>query len=85
MNTVSSNTVCSSTVCSKRTWKLLFCGCSLGWMLTSSAFAATQTIQYVALVDGGKNAGHQMVTTGDDGVTHVDFIFKDNGRGPELK
>ncbi len=54
-------------------------------MLASPAFAATQTIRYEALVDGGKNAGHQIVTTGDDGVTHVDFIFKDNGRGPELK
>jgi hypothetical protein len=54
-------------------------------MLASPGFAATQTIRYEALVDGGKNAGHQIVTTGDDGVTHVDFIFKDNGRGPELK
>ncbi|MFX5839780.1 hypothetical protein ABTE60_20940, partial [Acinetobacter baumannii] len=30
-------------------------------------------------------AGHQIVEHGDDGVTRVDFIFKDNGRGPELK
>jgi hypothetical protein len=50
----------------------------------STTFAA-DTVRYVALVDGGKNAGHQVVTRGDDGVTHVDFIFKDNGRGPELK
>jgi imidazolonepropionase-like amidohydrolase len=46
---------------------------------------AAETIRYVALVDGGKQAGHQVVTTGDDGVTKVDFVFKDNGRGPELK
>ena len=50
----------------------------------SSAFAA-DTVRYVALVHGGTNAGHQIVTHGDDGVTHVDFVFKDNGRGPELK
>ncbi|RPE81861.1 amidohydrolase family protein [Vulcaniibacterium tengchongense] len=46
---------------------------------------AAETIRYVALVDGGKQAGHQTVTRGDDGVTRVEFIFKDNGRGPELK
>ena len=46
---------------------------------------AAETIEYLALVDGGKQAGHQTVVHGDDGVTRVDFIFKDNGRGPELK
>ena len=46
---------------------------------------AAETVRYLALVDGGKQAGQQVVTTGDDGVTRVDFIFKDNGRGPELK
>ncbi|GAB3750777.1 hypothetical protein GCM10028795_17730 [Lysobacter olei] len=46
---------------------------------------AAETTRYVVLVDGDKQAGRQVVTTGDDGVTHVDFIFKDNGRGPELK
>ena len=60
---------------------LAFC-CAL--LLVPSALAA-ETLKYVALVDGGKKAGEQTVTTGDDGVTRVDFIFKDNGRGPELK
>ncbi|WP_202844571.1 amidohydrolase family protein [Luteimonas saliphila] len=46
---------------------------------------AAQTLRYLALVDGGKQAGQQTVVEGDDGVTRVDFIFKDNGRGPELK
>ena len=46
---------------------------------------AAETVRYVALVDGGKKAGEQVVRTGDDGTTYVDFIFKDNGRGPELK
>lgn len=57
---------------------------SLAMILAGPAFAA-ETLRYVALVDNGKEAGHQVVTTGDDGVTHVDFVFKDNGRGPELK
>src|SRR5262245_5036201 len=46
---------------------------------------ASETSRYVALVDHGKKAGHQIVEQGDDGVTRVDYIFKDNGRGPELK
>lgn len=60
---------------------LAFC-CAL--LLAPSALAA-ETLKYVALVDGGRQAGEQTVTVGDDGTTHVDFIFKDNGRGPELK
>lgn len=46
---------------------------------------SAETIRYVALVDGGTRAGQQVVSKGDDGVIRVDFIFKDNGRGPELK
>ena len=46
---------------------------------------AAETLRYVALVDGGKQAGQQTVTTGEDGVVRTEFIFKDNGRGPELK
>jgi len=54
-------------------------------MLLSPSILAAETVRYVALVDGGKQAGHQTVVHGDDGVTRVDFVFKDNGRGPELK
>ena len=54
-------------------------------LLLAGPTLAAQTTTYVALVDGGKNAGHQIVTRDDDGTTHVDFIVKDNGRGPELK
>jgi len=57
---------------------------SLAMLIAGPGFAA-ETIRYVALVDDGKQAGQQVVTQGDDGVTRVDFIFKDNGRGPELK
>lgn len=61
---------------------LAFC-CAL--LLTPASVLAAETLRYVALVDGGKQAGQQTVVMGDDGVTRVDFIFKDNGRGPELK
>jgi imidazolonepropionase-like amidohydrolase len=54
-------------------------------LLLSPPLLAAETIRYVALVDGGTQAGSQVVVHGDDGVTRVDFIFKDNGRGPELK
>ena len=68
----------------KRSLALLPAVISLAMLLANPVFAA-ETLRYVALVDGGKQAGHQIVTTGDDGLTRVDFIFKDNGRGPELK
>ena len=53
-------------------------------LLALPAFAAS-TVRYVMLVDGGKQAGHHSVTTGDDGVSRSEYYFKDNGRGPELK
>ncbi|MDQ3286789.1 MAG: amidohydrolase family protein [Pseudomonadota bacterium] len=67
--------------CSRRFARVL--GSAL--LLCSAAAMAAETTRYVARVDGGKQAGHQVVTQGDDGVTSVEFIFKDNGRGPELK
>ncbi|MFM9863589.1 MAG: amidohydrolase, partial [Micropepsaceae bacterium] len=57
---------------------------ALGLGLLAQAQAA-ETLRYVAMVDNGKKAGHQIVEQGDDGITRVDYIFKDNGRGPELK
>jgi hypothetical protein len=54
-------------------------------MIAASAAGAAETTRYVALVNGGKDkAGHQWVTRDGD-RTRVDFIYKDNGRGPELK
>ena len=54
-------------------------------MLVGSAAHADET-RYIALVNGGKTqAGHEWVTRDGDGTTRVEFIFKDNGRGPELK
>jgi hypothetical protein len=53
-------------------------------VLFASAAQAAGTLRYVILVDGGKQAGEQVVEQGDDGRTTVKFVFKDNGRGPEL-
>lgn len=63
--------------------KLLAAGIALA-LFAGQAWSA-ETLRYVALVDGGQKAGHHVVTRGDDGVVRTDFIFKDNGRGPELK
>jgi cytosine/adenosine deaminase-related metal-dependent hydrolase len=57
---------------------------TLALLITGIAGAA-ETTRYVALVNGGKsNAGHQWVTR-DGNHYRVDLLFKDNGRGPELK
>lgn len=46
---------------------------------------AAETWRYVGLVNGGKDkAGHLVATRSGDRY-RVDYIFKDNGRGPELK
>jgi hypothetical protein len=57
---------------------------ALALAAAASAHAAERT-RYVILVDNGKQAGEQVVTREDDGLTKVHFIFKDNGRGPELE
>jgi len=55
-------------------------------LLVSNMLHAQETTNYIALVNGGKTkAGHQTVVRDGDGTTRVEFIFKDNGRGPELK
>jgi hypothetical protein len=54
-------------------------------LLCASAVHAADTARYTALVNGGKDkAGHMWVTR-DGARSNVEFIFKDNGRGPELK
>src|SRR5690606_32787118 len=55
-----------------------------GLALAGTADAA-QTLRYVVLVDGGTKAGEQTIATDADGTTRASFIFKDNGRGPELE
>jgi imidazolonepropionase-like amidohydrolase len=54
--------------------------------LACGTLHAQETTNYLAFVNGGATkAGHQTVTRDGDGTTRVEFIFKDNGRGPELK
>ncbi|XLZ68384.1 amidohydrolase family protein [Massilia sp. SR12] len=54
----------------------------------ASAFAqaaVTQSTRYVIISENnGKQMGEQVVESHDDGLTKVRFIYKDNGRGPEL-
>jgi imidazolonepropionase-like amidohydrolase len=69
----------------KESKKMIRTGIALLSLLAAGPLLeAAHTAKYVALVHGGTRAGGQTVTTGDDGVTTVEFIFKDNGRGPEL-
>ncbi|HEY2345474.1 MAG TPA: amidohydrolase family protein [Xanthomonadaceae bacterium] len=59
---------------------------ALASCLLASIAANAQDLRYVALVNGGTHvAGHEWVTQAADGTTRVDFIYKDNGRGPDLK
>ncbi|MYM90258.1 amidohydrolase family protein [Rugamonas sp. FT82W] len=48
-----------------------------------AAQAATNT-KYLIISENGKQIGEQAVERQDDGLTKVRFIYKDNGRGPEL-
>lgn len=52
-------------------------------LLSGLAWAAEQH-KYSILVDNGVKAGEQIVDIADDGSIKVRYIFKDNGRGPEL-
>lgn len=54
-------------------------------MLASSLSAhAAEQIKYNIFVDNGVKAGEQVVDIADNGEIKVRYIFKDNGRGPEL-
>jgi len=54
-------------------------------LLIAASAGAAETIRYLAIFDGGKFVGgHQWVTRDGDRF-RVDFAYKDNGRGPELK
>ena len=43
-----------------------------------------ETLRYVVQMEDGSIAGRQVVTHRDDGLTTVDFGYKDNGRGPDI-
>ena len=46
---------------------------------------AGETLRYLLTTSDGRPAGEQVVRRDNDGRTYVRFIFKDNGRGPELE
>jgi hypothetical protein len=46
---------------------------------------ADKVTRYTAFVNGGKDKAGHLVTTREGGKYKVDYLFKDNGRGPELK
>jgi hypothetical protein len=54
-------------------------------LLPAMPVRSAEVQRWVVLVDNGKKAGQQVTTRGDDGVVRSEFIFKDNGRGPEMK
>lgn len=58
---------------------------ALAGLFATPVQAATETTKFLIFVDGGKKAGEQVVERKDDGTVNVRFIFKNNGRGPELK
>lgn len=50
-----------------------------------STFAQAAVTRYVFISENnGKQMGEQVVERQDDGLTKVRYIYKDNGRGPEL-
>ncbi|HZP67634.1 MAG TPA: amidohydrolase family protein [Rudaea sp.] len=59
---------------------------AVGFCALGATALHAETTTYTVLVNGGKaKAGHETVTRDGDGTTRVEYIFKDNGRGPELK
>ena len=61
-------------------WALALLAC-----VAAPAVQSAETLRYVVQVADGTVAGHQVVTRNDSGVTTVDFVYKNNGRGPEIK
>jgi hypothetical protein len=54
-------------------------------LCAGASVEAAETLRYTVIMEAGTVAGHQIVTRADNGVTTVDFDFKDNGRGPTIK
>ncbi len=59
------------------------CLALLAGMLSAGAWGA-EPLKYVVIVDNGTKAGEMVVETAESGAVKTHFIFKDNGRGPEL-
>jgi hypothetical protein len=57
---------------------------ALAAAFASQAAQAATTTRYLIISENSKQIGEQVVERLDDGLTKVRFIYKDNGRGPEL-
>jgi hypothetical protein len=57
---------------------------SLIGLCASFAVPAAQTTRFLLFTGNQEPAGEQAVERGDDGLVKVRYVFKDNGRGPEL-
>jgi hypothetical protein len=53
-------------------------------LCTSLPAAASETTRFLLFTANGERAGEQVVERAEDGLFSVRYIFKDNGRGPEL-
>ena len=60
----------------------LLCACA--WACIVMPAHAAETTTYVFVNDNIGEPGRQVVERGDDGLTTVTYIYKNNGRGPEL-
>ena len=58
---------------------------ALALLLLAASANAAERLRYVITMADGKQAGEQVVERDDDGLVRVRFVFKDNGRGPELE
>ncbi|GJI96685.1 hypothetical protein RugamoR57_34030 [Duganella caerulea] len=57
---------------------------ALSMAFAAQVATAAANIKYLIIAENGKQIGEQAVERQDDGLTKVRFIFKNNGRGPEL-
>ena len=72
---------CGPTMKVNRTMRVLL---SLIGLCASFAVTAAQTTRFLLFSGNQVPAGEQTVDRDDDGWIKVRFVFKDNGRGPEL-
>jgi hypothetical protein len=69
----------------KRVSAVLALAITSAFAMQAANAAVTSTTRYVIISENnGKQMGEQVVENHDDGLTRVRFIYKDNGRGPEL-
>jgi hypothetical protein len=53
-------------------------------LILSAWVSADEQRRYIILSENGTKAGEQIVDTTDQGLRKVQYVYKDNGRGPEL-